>query len=187
MAKKDRKEQAKENQDLTKELVEIDPRIINALLGATASMHGEIKFALEDFQLCMSKWEERLQVVEDSRREQLLASQSQLEEIEKAEKRGFTIEDKTFIAHVLGTNQLIFEIMGKMQNDLEDVKSGLKVLDHRTQSFEMEQALMREQIADIKKKWMPIISKQTKVIALALITIALSLGLGSFLRAVSWW
>lgn len=185
---------AKKDQSPLEITEELEGRIVNAVLGATINMHSEtleqqkvIESLTEEIKSLMNQFEERLQAVEDQRKQQLLASRSQLEEIEKAESQGFTIDDKTFIAHVLGTNQLIFEIMGKVQSDLVEVKDGLRTIDHRTQSFEMEQALMREQLGDIKKKWMPIISKQSKVIALALLTIALSLGLGSFLRAVTWW
>lgn len=186
MSKKESTEQAKSTEPI-KEVIEIDPGMINNILAATTNMHGEITFLMQDVKAMMEVWEKRLQSVEDQRKEQLLASQTQLDEIEKAEMKGFSINDKTFVAHMLGTNQLIFEGIGRMQSDIDEIKSGLKIIDHRTVSFEMEQVLMREQIADIKKKWLPIISNQSKILALALLTIALSLGLGSFLKAVTWW
>jgi len=188
MTKVDKSSKADKRIDKQMKKFEKMSEAINAILGATVNMHDEIKqindqvvFTLKTFEAQKAEWEKKIEQILDLRKRQLTAAKEASKKIEKDEYEGATLQGKALIAHILSTNQLIFEQLGQYANTLTEIKTGLRVLDERTTSFEMTLELVKEQVLDFKNESMRLISRLVKLLAVALATIAAVIGVDRLL------
>lgn len=138
--------------------------IINATMGAVINMGGEVNnirsevvLALEGLKQMIQSWEQRLTETEQLKRDQLLASDEQLDKIKKLEYEGFELTGTNLVANLLGTLNLVYEIMGKLETNVSRIDGRLNIIDQRSTENLMEMKVIIEQqrnvlgeITDIK-------------------------------------
>ena len=161
---KDTDETTEECQEISK-LDEISD-IINVTMGAVINIGGEVNnvktdvvTALEELKQFMSDSEDRLTDMENLRHKQLLASDDQLEKIKQMEYEGLELMGTNLVANLLGTLNLVYEIMGKMEINVSRIDNRLNVIAQRETENLMEMKVINEQqknvlseVGDLKRE-----------------------------------
>ena len=141
--------------------------VINSTMGVVISMVDELKSiknteipqlkeevssALTELKEMMGIWSVRIKDIEDMRQKQLLASDDELEKINRMEKEGVQLIGTNLIANLLGTLSLVYEIMGKMEIQVSRIESKLSLADQRNVETFMEMKVIREQQSHISSE-----------------------------------
>jgi hypothetical protein len=119
--------------------------IINVTMGAVVNIGAEVSTALEELKQHMTDNNQRLTDMEDLRQKQLLASSDQLEKIKQMEHEGLELMGTNLIANLLGTLNLVYEIMGKMEINVSRIDNRLNVIAQRETENLMEMKVINEQ------------------------------------------
>ncbi len=167
---------------------------INSILGATINMHSKINLiaqsvqnTLVDFKIEKEELLQRMDDIKESRLDDLTASSEAIQSIEQLEREGVVLEGKALTAHILGSLQNIYEVLGTLNRNFEETKEGVKILDKTIIEMQMNSVLMREQMTDMKKMTLPMLGRLIKLVAIAIAVIAAFVGLGTFIDMFRWW
>ena len=163
----------------------------NALLQAMVSMHGELELMAANLNTSTSSWEkqlegyeERISTVENFRKKELRVSKDQLKKIELMEENGFSLTDKTILAHILGTNQLVAEDLGKIGKTLDVLDEHQRNTVNHMVALDTAIQLQGAILSDIKdenemtrKEFIKLILRMTKVLILAIAGLVALIGM----------
>lgn len=101
------------------------------------SLQASLLFQMESWDKQKDAWSKRIDAIEDIRKAQLLATDAQIKKIDDMETQGFSLTDKTFVPHILGTVQIIHEELAKQSKCMEQIQVGQMAIDDRLTSLEM--------------------------------------------------
>lgn len=160
-----------------------------------SSIQASLLFQMESWERQREEQENRISIIEDVRKSQLLATDAQIKKIDELESKGFSLTDKTFVPHILGTVQVIHEELAKLGKCVEQMIGGQSSLDDRLITVEMDSKvhfakqqestkLMADRMAELISFDKLITGRLMKLLMVALIIISGFAGLGQVFEAI---
>lgn len=160
-----------------------------------SSIQSSLLFQMGSWEKQKEMWEKRIDAIEDVRKAQLLATDAQIKKIDEMESKGFSLTDKTFVPHILGTVQIIHEELAKQSKCIEQMVDGQRTIDERLTSLEMDNKVffatqdekmkqVAEQMADLIAFDKKNIGTLMKLLFIAMILIAGFAGLGTLFDVI---
>ena len=130
--------------------------IVNTLMGALINMVGELnntrsEIALDRAELkdFMKNSRQRITDIEELKHKQLLATDEQLQKINQMEHEGMELTGVNLTASILGTMNLIYEILGKTEVQVGRTDERVNVVNQRITETLMEMKVIKEQQTNV--------------------------------------